>query len=370
MAFLHFDNVGIAALAGALPEHVQTIDMDPDHPRAAYIANFVKQTGVRQRHISITEQTATDLGHAALQSALKKAGWQADSLDALIFMSQTPDFNTSTSNSHVLHNHMHLPQNVMTFDITLGCSSFPYGLSVCASLLQQSDIRRVAMVSGDTVWHGYASPEAILADQSFLFGEGATALLLEQREAPPIDIALYSDGSGYFYLYDPCGGARNAWRKGKGLMPNGEIYDGTRYMDGMEITSFATIRVVESIRAFLDRQGKTLDDFDGIVLHQANIQIIKAMTRRLKINPNKVPVTIDRLGNTSGVSVSLTMIDAYAGQTCAPLRLLASGFGIGLSWGEVSLTLDPRVIVPMQICTDCFTSDLLKPVSDASGEDA
>ena len=64
------------------------------------------------------------------------------------------------------------------------------------------------------------------------------------------------------------------------------------------------------------------------------------------------------------------MIDAYAGQTCAPLRLLASGFGIGLSWGEVSLTLDPRVIVPMQICADCFTSDLLKPVSDASGEDA
>ena len=141
-------------------------------------------------------------------------------------------------------------------------------------------------------------------------------------------------------------------------------------MDGMEITSFATIRVVESIRAFLDRLGKTLDDFDGLVLHQANIQIIKAMTRRLKINPNKVPVTIDRLGNTSGVSVSLTMIDAYAGQTCAPLRLLASGFGIGLSWGEVSLTLDPRVIVPMQICADCFTSDLLKPVSDASGEDA
>ena len=69
MAFLHFDNVGIAALAGALPEHVQKIDMDPANPRAAYIAQFVKQTGVRQRHISITEQTATDMGYRHAQGA-------------------------------------------------------------------------------------------------------------------------------------------------------------------------------------------------------------------------------------------------------------------------------------------------------------
>ena len=363
MAFLHFDNVGIAALAGALPEHVQTINTDPGYPRAAYVASFIKQTGITQRHISITEQTSTDLGYTALLSALGKAGWAANSLDALIFMSQTPDFNPSTSNSHVLHNHMHLSQDTLAFDITLGCSSFPYGVSVCASLLQQPGINRIAMVSGDTIWSQYPSREALLAAPTFLSGEGCTALLLEKKENSPMDISLHSDGSGYHFLYDPWSGVRNAWRRTRGIMPNGEIYEGGSYMDGMEITSFSTMRVVDSIKAFLERLGKSLDEYDGLVLHQANSQIVKTMARRLKIDKGKVPTTVERLGNTNGASVSLTLVDAYAENQSKALNLLVSAFGIGLSWGIVSLSLDPKVIVPMQTCSNRFEDDFLKPVA-------
>lgn len=360
MAFLHFDNVGIAALAGALPDHVQAIDMDPDHPRAAYIANFVKQTGIRQRHISITEQTATDLGHTALCKALERAGWEAQSLDALIFMSQTPDFNPSASNAHVLHNHMKLGEDILAFDITQGCASFPYGLSVCASLLQQAHINRVAMVSGDTIWPLYASREALLEAPVFLSGEGCTACLLEKASSP-IDITLHSDGAGYHFLYDPWSGARNAWRRSRGVMPNGEVYEGGGYMDGMEITSFSTMRVVDSIKAFLERIGKGVQDYDGVVLHQANMQILKTMTRRLKVDKAKAPTTVERLGNTNGASVSLTMVDAYAGRDDGPLNLLVSAFGVGLSWGVVSMALNPAVIAPMVTCSNRFEEDFLKP---------
>ena len=362
MAFLHFDNVGIAALAGALPEHVQKIDMDPQHPRAAYIKNFVKQTGIKQRHISITEQTSTDLGYAALRKALNIAGWDAQSLDGLIFMSQTPDFNPSTSNSHVLHNHMGLHSDILAFDITLGCSSFPYGLSVCASLLQQPQIRRIAMISGDTVWTRYRSPQELLAESTFLSGEGSTALLLENRGNSPLDISLHSDGAGYYFLFDPYLGVRNAWRQTKSLLPNGTVYEGGGYMDGMEITSFATLRVVDSIKVFLERLGKTMADYDGLVLHQANMQILKAMARRLKIDMAKVPVTVDRLGNTNGASTSLTMVDAYAGITDASLTLLISSFGVGLSWGIASLSLDPSVVAPIFTCGARFDEDFLKPI--------
>lgn len=361
MAFLHFDNVGIAALAGVLPEHVQTIEADPQDSRFPYISHFIKQTGVKQKHISVTEQTSTDLGFAALQLALKHAGWAAESLDALVFMSQTPDFNPATGNAHVLHNHMHLPYDVAVFDITLGCSSFPYGLSVCSSLLQQPAINRVAMISGDNQWHFYPSAEAVLSDIS-LFGEGATALLLEKCPSDPIDIALHSDGSGYNFLYDPFGGARNAWRPRSGIMPNGEVYAG-RYMDGMEITAFSTMRVVDSIKSFLAQLGKSTSDFDGIVLHQANMQIIKTIIKRLKLDPSKVPTTLEQFGNTSGASVSLTMADAYANSQAEALKLLISAFGIGLSWGEVSLTLHPKVIVPIETCSSRFEDDFLKPLS-------
>lgn len=363
MALLRFENVAVAALAGALPEHVQKINMDPGHPRAAYIASFVKQTGVRQRHFSITEQTSTDLGYAALLKALDRAGWEATSLDGLIFLTQTPDFNNATGNAFVLHNHLGLNQDTLAFDIAQGCASFPYGLSVCAALLQQPHISRLAMVSGDTFWPMYPSVEALLADPVFLIGEGSTALLLEKRESPPIDISLYSDGSGYHFLYGPCAGVRNAWRSVPGIMPNGEVYEGGKgYMDGMEITSFATMRVVDSIRAFLAHQGKTVDDYDGLVLHQANKQIVKTMARRLKVDMSRVPTTMERLGNTNGASVTLTMVDAYAGCGKERLNLLISAFGIGLSWGVVSLTLESSVIVPMLTCTNRFEDDFLKPV--------
>lgn len=362
MALLHFDNVGIAALAGALPDHVQKIDMGPSHPRAAYIANFVKQTGIRQRHISITEQTATDLGYIALLSALNTAGWEAQSLDALIFLSQTPDFNPGTGNAFILHNQLKLSTETLAFDITQGCASFPYGLSVCAALLQQPYIKRIAMVSGDTMWPMYPSAEVLLSEPVFLTGEGSTALLLEKKEHSPVDISLHSDGSGYHFLYNPWGGVRHAWRHIRGRMPNGVVYEGGGYMDGMEITTFATIRVVDSIKAFLAHLGKRMDAYDGLVLHQANRQIVKTMARRLKMDMAKVPTTLETLGNTNGASVSLTMVDAYAASR-NPVDLLISAFGIGLSWGMVSLTLDPSVIAPMLTTSHRFEDDFLKPVA-------
>ena len=85
---MHFDNIHIAALSGALPDNIQYIDKNPEHAQASYISQFVRQTGVLQRYISLTEQTATDLAYIAIKSALKKASWDKESIDALIFLSQ------------------------------------------------------------------------------------------------------------------------------------------------------------------------------------------------------------------------------------------------------------------------------------------
>lgn len=365
MAFLHFDSLGVAALAGAVPDFVQPIPQEPDHPRAAYIRNFVRQTGVRQRHISVTEQTASDYAYAAVIAALDRAGWDAGSLDGLVFLTQTPDFNAATGNAFILHKHLGMREDALVFDIAQGCASFPYGLAVCAGFLQQPGINRVAMLCGDTMWPRSPSKEALLAEPTFLVGEGSTAMLLEKRPDSPVDVALYSDGTGYHFLYEPWSGARHAWRRVPGIMPNGALYEGGPYMDGMEITTFSTMRVVESIQEFLRHIGRTVADFDGVVLHQANLQILKTMARRLKVPPEKFPTTVETLANTNGASVTLTMVDAYAGRK-GPLDLLVSAFGIGLSWGVASLTLDADVIVPLIACADRFEDDFLRPVEDAA----
>ncbi|MBQ7606404.1 MAG: hypothetical protein IJU76_00225 [Desulfovibrionaceae bacterium] len=367
MPLLEFNNIGFASLTCAVPANTQTIDENPDCPDGAYRKKFVRQMGIRKRHISLTEQTCTDTGFAAAKRALKNAGWSADSLDGLIFMSQTPDFNPATGNAHILHYRLGMRKDSLAFDITLGCSSFPYGLSVCAALMQQPQVKRLCMISGDTNFVSYNSVDAIRHCGHFLFGEGTTALLLEQvRETSPLRIALYSDGAGYKYLYDPYSGCRNAWRQFRpAVTANGVKLGAERPMDGIEITTFSTDTVVESIRRFLEDTSTDVSDYDGIVLHQANKQIVKTIGRRLKVDPKKLPLSLDRYANTSGASASLTIVDAYANDPRECLHLLVCAYGIGLSWGIADIRIRPAVITSIfPVEDEIFEEGLLYPVTD------
>lgn len=358
MAFLHFGNIGVAALTAVVPSFVQKINLDPESGFAHYANNFIKKIGIKQRHVSITEQTCTDLAYCAMLQALEKSGWDKNSLDGIIFLSQMPDFNPGTGNSFILHKHLNLPARAFAFDITLGCASFPFGLSVGASLMQQKDINRIALISGDNVWSSAPNKNAFLNENIFMFGEGTTAMLLEKNVAvSPIDIGLYSDGSGYEYLFNPVAGHRNRWRQGSSsmILSNGsEIAipapTGGNYMDGPEITQFSTTTVVDSIKEFLKYFDSEIGSYDGLILHQANKQIINSIKKRLKADIH-VPISLDRYGNTSGASVLLTMSDSYGSMSNGILDLLICTFGIGLAWGIVSLKIDASVIEPV-ISTD------------------
>ncbi|WP_298995846.1 ketoacyl-ACP synthase III [uncultured Desulfovibrio sp.] len=349
-AVFEFDNVRIAALACAVPSFVQVIEPEKS-ANPEYVHSFQKQTGILQRHISLTEQTSTDLAYGAAIKAMEKAGWDEKSIDAVVFLSQTPDFNPGTGNAFIMHYRLNLSKDAMAYDITLGCSSFPSGLATCASLLQQKNIQRILMLSGDAQWQYYNDVSALLADQSFIHGEGITALLLEKKSGYNMRIALHTDGSGYRFLFNPIGGVRNAWRHKQYVsLSNGiETYcDGkNNYMDGLEITMFSTTTVVDSIKNFIARYNTAIEDYDGLVLHQANLQILKTIARRLKVPMDKVPLSVDRFANTSGASTSLTLVDAYANCAKEKLRLLTCAFGIGLSWGIAEISLEPAVIVPM-----------------------
>lgn len=365
MASFVFNNVHIAALTCAVPAHIQAVNTDPENPNARYLRNFVKQMGIKQRHISITEQTCTDTGFAAAQKALEKTGWDVESLDGIIFMSQTPDYNPSTTNSHILHYRLGMRHDSFAFDMTLGCSGFSYGLSVCASYLQQLNINKVLFVNGDTVWNIHYSQDDLLSTESFNQGEGTTALLLEKKPSAPMNISLYSDGSGYKYLFTPTAGTRNAWRRyPKFVLPNGDIQEGYgSYMDGMEITNFATITIVECIKKYMLERELSFDTYDGLILHQPNAQIIKSMAKRLGIAMDKVPVSLDRYANTDSTTIPLTIADAYAQSNAQKLSLFTCGFGIGLSWGIATFEIDTSVIEPIfTLEGGCFEEGFIHPV--------
>jgi|GEM_PF-98198 3-oxoacyl-[acyl-carrier-protein] synthase-3 len=357
MARLSFNHVRIAALACVVPEHVQYVNQDPDHPRAAYHRSFIKKIGISKRHISVTGQTCTDTGFAAAQQALKKAGITAEELDAVICMSQTPDFDPGACNAFQLHNRLGMKNEAFAFDIPMACASFAFGLSVCAGYLQQQGIHKLLMVSGDTQWAFYKSREQLEHDDVFLCGEATTALILDDTGDERLALALFSDGSGYKYLFDPTCGARNRWGqyefdlRNPGGDPGSHEIMG-RYMDGLEITSFSTTTVVNSLRQFMQEQGTGPESYDGLVLHQANKQIVSTIGRRLGFDKNKVPMSLERYANTDGASIPVTMVDAYHDDPRDSLHLLCSGFGTGLSWGIADLTLNPSVIVPVTEISD------------------
>lgn len=351
MAYLAFNNVRIASLCCVVPENIQTIFSGDYKPGENYQKNFIKRMGVSQRHISLTEQTCTDTGYQAAVNALKKACWNAEDLDGVVFLSQTPDFNNSTGNAFIVHNRLNMRKDAFAFDIPLGCSSFPYGLSVASSMLQQPQINKILIVSGDTRWSEFRSKEELLNAPLFLNGEASVATLLEKKDYSYTQIELYSDGKGYKYLYDPRSGSRNHWRTYPGYMSNG-LPAGGPYMDGMEITSFATTTVVDSIKNFLIETKQDINDFDGVVLHQANLQIVKTIAKRLNVPLEKVPVSLDKYANTDGASPLVTIADAYHNYDKKELKLLLCAFGVGLSWGVASFNIETDVIGGIELLSE------------------
>jgi len=369
MSFLSYSNINIAGLAAAVPSHIQHRDMSQNDRRSNA---FFKRTGVKQRHISITSQTSMDMGFVASKSILKKAGWDVKSIDAILSFTQSPDFYPGPGNAYLLQYRLGIREDALVLDSTMGCSAFSYALATAASFLQNPNIKKLLIVCGDSHWYQYATSEAILAHNEFLHGEGTVAILLERKEqSPPMHINLHADGSGYKYLFIPFGGIRNKHKhKETVILPDGATFHSTKeavangvveYMDGLEVTSFATGTVVKAIQNFLVQERKTLDDFDGLILHQANMQIITTIAKRLELSMDKVPVSIDRYGNTNGASVPITMVDAYANSQKDSLSLLSAGFGVGLSWGIASFNISPAVIAPIiYVDGDIFEEALVR----------
>ena len=134
-------------------------------------------TGVQQRHVSIKEQTSSDLCYVAADRLLSEKQIDRNSIDAIIFYTQYPDYSTPAT-AHVLHKRLGLPPNCMAFDVNLGCSAYVYGLYLASTMLQSSNINRILVLVGDVADR---NPEILLKKQ-MLFGSAGSATLIESGD--------------------------------------------------------------------------------------------------------------------------------------------------------------------------------------------
>jgi 3-oxoacyl-[acyl-carrier-protein] synthase-3 len=226
----------------------------------------------------------------------------------------------------------------------MGCSGYVYGLSVVASMLSAGHMKKALLLTGEI-----PLPNISYRDKSTypLFGDAGAATAIEFSDsATDIYFNLQTDGSGYKAIHIPDGGMRNYPKPETSFKPE-KINDGIIRnraqiaLDGMAVFNFTLREVRPNVKDLLKLSGCEIADVDFFVFHQANRLMNETIRKQLKIDPEKYPYSIDRFGNTSSVSIPLTMVTEIREEIRnSNQKLLLSGFGVGLSWGSCIIDTD------------------------------
>jgi 3-oxoacyl-[acyl-carrier-protein] synthase-3 len=274
-------------------------------------------------------------------------GWPADTIDAVLFVSQTPDYRLPAT-ACAIHGRLGLKNGCLAFDINLGCSGYPYGLFVAAQLASSGAARRVLLLVGDTITKFIDPRDRTTA---MLFGDAASATLVEASDdAPQMTFVLGTDGTGADHLIIPSGGARSLWiSKDVGDSEDPALPPGRKYlfMNGAEVFAFSLRVVPRMIAQSLDLAGWPAESVDLVVLHQANAFMLNHLIKRLRLPAEKVPISLDGFGNTSSASIPVALSTVVQGMVAFPRKVVLAGFGVGFSWGAATLELEPGVVTPL-----------------------
>lgn len=347
---MKFSNIKITGVAAAVPKAIVNNLEDHQFISLEEREKIVKLTGIREYRKASAGQTTSDLCQAAAEELFHRLGTNPDSIDGIVFVTMTPDY-VAPSTACVLQDKLGLPTSSIAFDVNLGCSGYVYGLYIVSSLIQGGSLKRVLLLAGDVQTKICHREDKNVV---FLLGDAGTATLVEaSSSAPEIKMKFMTDGSRKDSLIIPAGGLRmpssNETRKVK-TQPDGSIRSAEQlYLNGMEVFNFSIIDVVNTIKEFIEEEGIDVNEVDYLVLHQANKFMTDKIAKKLSFPPEKIPYSLFRYGNTSSASIPLTMVHAFSRLTGkGPQRCLLSGFGIGLSWGVIEITLEnvcfPQVI--------------------------
>jgi 3-oxoacyl-[acyl-carrier-protein] synthase-3 len=301
------------------------------------VANTQKISGVAQRFWVDDGQTSLDLSLAAARRLILGLNWSANDIDALVYVTQSPE-NILPSTSIRMAHMLGLPSGVLAFDINLGCSGYPYGLAVLMGMMENGLLKKALLVASET-------PSKIV-DQyekstAMLFGDAGTVTAIEAGTADVSHFILGSDGSGADNLLIPqCRFSGNKLADDPRLVGRNPDY---LYMDGAEIFNFTLKRVPPLVAAAQAQEcGGNIDYY---LFHQANHFMLEHLRKKMKLDPDMVPVNIADYGNTSVASIPLLITTKLAPHIAAGsnLRVGMFGFGVGYSWSSCVSTLNNKL---------------------------
>lgn len=332
----------IRGIAAAVPEHeILHSELSAKFGEET-VSKVEKNSGVFKRHRTRQGQTTADLCEAAALRLLNELSWPSDSVDALILVTQTPDYPYPATACY-LHGQLGLAKSAAAFDINLGCSGWVYGLWMASSLIQ-SGLKRILLLSGET--HEMISP---YDNYQVMAGDAGTATGLEADDAETMHFSLGTDGKGWKHIHVPAGASRKPSNENTKIFR--EMADGIKrcdenaHMNGPEVFAFTLREVPPLVKKVLEQSAWSEDEVDFFVFHQANQFMLDHLCKRMKLPKEKAPFSLTEFGNTSSASIPLTIQHCLRQQLCDhKLKLTMVGFGVGLSWGAAAAEVGPLVI--------------------------
>jgi 3-oxoacyl-[acyl-carrier-protein] synthase-3 len=311
--------ISITGLGCHVPERVLT-----NHELSTLVDTndewIIERTGIRERRIAREDEALTDIALPACRRALEMAGVAAKDIDLVIVATVTPDMSFPSAGA-LIADELGMP-DAAAYDLSAGCTGFVYAIAQAHAMLAAGLAKRALVIGADVL-----SKILDWTDRStlVLFGDGAGAVVMEEVEQGGfIGFELGADGAGGANLWLPGSGSR-------------KFEDPEKFvkMNGREVFKFATRVMVSSAEAILDECGKTIDEVDVYVPHQANVRIIDHAVKKLGVAPEKTVINVQRYGNTSSGSIPLALADAADDGRLEPGKLvLLTGMGAGLTWGS------------------------------------
>ncbi len=288
---------------------------------------IVQRTGIHERRIAADGELTSDLALRAAQAALANGKVDPQSIDLIVLATSTPD-NTFPATAVTVQAGLGITHGA-AFDLQAVCSGFVFGLATVDGLLRTGQFKRALLIGAETF-----SRIIDWTDRTtcVLFGDGAGALVLEAQETAGnkddrglLTVHLRSDGRHKTKLYVDGG-------------PSSTGTVGHLRMEGREVFRHAVAMITDVVEDTFKATGYGPDDIDWFVPHQANRRIIDGSAHKLKIDPAKVVITVDRHGNTSAASIPLALCDAVADRRIKRGDLiLLEAMGGGFTWGAAML---------------------------------
>ncbi|PLX79570.1 MAG: 3-oxoacyl-ACP synthase [Desulfuromonas sp.] len=283
------------------------------------------RTGIRERHIAADKEYTSDLATKAAQNALDMAGVKAEEIDYLVVGTITGDYPWPATACIVQSNLGAV--NAGAVDVSAACSGFVYALAAASDRIQAGHAKKALVIGAETLsriidWED--------RNTCILFGDGAGAVVLEAQEgeAGILSTHLHADGTQLELLYQPGFATR--------ILPSIEALKerpNFLYMQGNEVFKVAVRSLTEVANIALKANQMKVEDIDLFIPHQANIRILEATAKRLKLRSEQVYINVDRFGNTSGATIPLALDEVNrAGKLKAGDILLLDAFGGGFTW--------------------------------------